>query len=55
MVKKVVDYYEVSVKMLVRKDFWDADNDVMDNDTIHDRIQSGMEVPVESMEIAIKK
>jgi hypothetical protein len=55
MVKKVVDYYEVNVKMLIRKDFWDADNPEISNELVASKVQSGIEVPIESMDVVVKE
>lgn len=55
MVKKEVDYYEVSVKMLIQKKYWDADNGRMDEDIIRDKVQCGIECPIESIDVVVKE
>lgn len=54
MVKIVVEYYDVSVKMLIPKKYWDADNGVMDADTVKDKIQQGIECPIDSIDVVVK-
>lgn len=54
MVKRVVDYYEVSVKMLIEKKWWDADNPEMSNEIVAEKVQCGIEVPIESIVVEVK-
>jgi hypothetical protein len=53
MPKKELDFYEVYVNFKVRKDYWHADNDKMNSRLIIDKVQSGIEVPIEDVEVKI--
>jgi hypothetical protein len=54
MVERKVEFYEVDVKFLVRKKYWDADNPKMTKKLIEQKIQSGVEVPIEDVVVVIK-
>lgn len=54
MVTKVVDYYEISINVLIAKKYWDADNAKINKEIIADKIQQGIEVPIEEINIIIK-
>ena len=54
MVERKVEFYEVEVKFLVRKDYWDADNPKMTKKLISERIQSGIECPIEDIVVGVK-
>jgi len=47
MVKKLVEFYEIEAKFSIRKDYWDADNEKISPKIISEKIQSGIEVPIE--------
>jgi len=51
---KTIDLYEIEVKILIRKDFWDAENEEMNKEIIRDKIQCGIEVPIENITVVIK-
>lgn len=51
--KLSIDCYEVSVKLLIRKSYWDADNGKMDEDVLSDKIQQGVECPIEKIDVVI--
>jgi hypothetical protein len=52
---KQIDCYEITAKILIRKNYWHMDNDALDKDIIADKIQQGIEVPIEDIIIVIKK
>lgn len=54
MSRKVIELYEIEVKMSIRKDFWDGENDTISADIIHDKIQQGIEIPIESIKVVVK-
>jgi hypothetical protein len=51
---KTIDLYEIEVKILIRKDFWDAENEKMNKEAVRDKIQCGIEVPIEDINVVIK-
>lgn len=54
MAKIIIEVYEVDVKMTIRKKYWDADNKVMNANIIKDKIQQGIEVPIEDIDVILK-
>jgi hypothetical protein len=54
MVTKVIDYYEISIKLLIAKKYWNADNAVMNKEIIADKVQQGLEVPIEDINVIIR-
>lgn len=56
MVVLNIDCYEVSITFLVRKKDWDDFNDGhITVANVEDRVQSGVEIPFEKIDIKIKK
>lgn len=53
-INKLIDYYEISINVLIEKKYWDADNDKMNAKIIADKVQQGIEVPIEEINIVIK-
>ena len=56
MPKKEIDVYEIDVKLFIRKDYWDAEKSRIGNigpKVLKDLIQSGIEVPIESIKVTI--
>jgi hypothetical protein len=54
MAKITIDIYEVEIKMSIRKKYWDADNETMTKELLKDKIQQGIEVPIEDINVVIK-
>lgn len=57
MPSRVVDCYEITAKILVRKDYLDAELRMLKGslkEVLVDKIQQGIEVPCESIIIAVK-
>jgi hypothetical protein len=46
--------YEVDVKMIIIKKYWDKDCGKMSMKQIKERIQNGIEVPIEEISVKIK-
>jgi hypothetical protein len=46
--------YEVDVKMIIIKKYWDKDCGKMTINKIKDKIQQGIEVPIEEVSVKIK-
>jgi hypothetical protein len=55
MVVRDVEFYEVEVKFLVRKCYWDLDNPKMTKKLVADKVQQGLEVPLENIVVRIKE
>lgn len=55
MPKKTIEFYEVIVKFTVRQKYWIADNGVMTREVVADKIQQGVEVPIEDVEVTIRE
>ena len=53
--KKTIECYEVTAIFTIRKSYWDIDNDKIDEEIIKDRIQQGIEVPLEDICVKIIK
>jgi hypothetical protein len=54
MAKITIDVYEVEIKMSIRKKYWDTDNGIMTKEILKDKIQQGIEVPIENINVEIK-
>jgi hypothetical protein len=54
MAKITIDVYEVEIKMSIRKKYWDTDNGIMTKEILKDKIQQGIEVPIENISAEIK-
>jgi len=55
MPKKLIDCYEITVKFSIQKKDWDADNDKISKELIADKIQQGIETPLEDISVSIIK
>lgn len=55
MVIKTIDCYEVIIKMLIRKDYWYESNGDMTKKMIEEKVQQGIEVPIDEIGVTIKK
>jgi hypothetical protein len=54
--KKEIDCYRVNIELVLRKEWWDESNDgKMTKENVHDRIQQGVEIPIEDISIKIEK
>ena len=54
MTKISVEVYEINVKMVIIKKFWHMDNKVITAQLIKDKIQQGIEVPINNILVEIK-
>lgn len=60
MPKKTVEFYEIHVKMSIRKKYWDeqypdGEKVLLTPKEISERIQCGIEVPLEDVKVEILK
>lgn len=46
-----IKFHEIAVTMLIREDWYQKEN--LDEQEIKDRIQQGIEVPLESIEVVV--
>lgn len=53
MPKKMIETYEITAIFTIRKNYWDIDNEKMNEDIIKDKIQQGIEVPLEDIKVGI--
>ena len=52
--KLSIDCYELTIKVVVRKDYWDADNNFMNAKIVKEKIEIGLEIPLESVDVVVK-
>lgn len=55
MVVKTIECYTINIKLLIRKDYWDDENLTTNNKIIAEKIQCGLEIPIEQIDIKIMK
>lgn len=55
MVVMNVDYFDVNIHLVIRKDYWITEHKNITEELIADKIQSGIEIPIEQTEIIINK
>ena len=55
MPKICVDCYELKIRLVIRKDYWDEGGEKMSKKVIEDKLQQGLEIPIDSFEIEINE
>jgi len=55
MPTRSIEFYEITAKFSIRKKYWDIDNKTIDANILTDKIQQGIEVPIEDIHIQIQK
>ena len=55
MPTKTIQLYEIHAKFTIRKDDWEKDQLEMTEEKIRDKIEAGIEIPIEDIQIKIIK
>jgi len=55
MVKISIDCYEVKITLLIRKDYWAECGERMSKKVLEEKLQQGIETPIDKFEIEINE
>lgn len=53
MPKRMMDFYDVTVRFTVMKRYWLAEYPKMTGEIVKDKVQQGIEIPIEDIDVRV--